>query len=315
MRSVITIFLLLSTTAFAQLESNIITSKEDSLFNSLKSISNKLSFNYYIKYLGPSLSGDMQEGSTFNRFETGQDYKGDELDFKSSIQTFQSLRLGYSFDNGYVASYSISYQDNLNENIEYNEGVRDYGRTFNNHRAGIWVPSLIKNNLFFINSAFFYELPTTDISRENGMQYGLGFQPQVGFFLANPAFSLGLATSIERDFYPDNEFLPSWCSEEGYTCDGVYPIKRQVLRVSVAPYLNYSITDKFSVRSQLTFDWDQDGDQIGTNDFNKNLDDIYTLGASYAIFSSVLISGGIEGSLTVLNIDRTAMFASLGLSI
>ena len=34
----------------------------------------KLSFNYFAQFLGPSLSSDYQPGATYNRFKTGQDY-------------------------------------------------------------------------------------------------------------------------------------------------------------------------------------------------------------------------------------------------
>ena len=310
-----------SLAAHAQLNNEITT---NATVNSFQSVLSDFTFNYYVKFLGPSLSNGLQDGATYNRFETGQDYKGDELDFKGSQQTYQSFKLGYRLPKGMIVSYGVTYQDNLRENVEYSsknldgsESVytREYGRSYNNHRVSLWVPNFAGNNIFFMGASVYYEIPTTEGSKDSDMMYGVGVQPSVGFYSNVPGLSYGLGFSLERDVYPDNEFYPNWCKEPGMTCKGVYTIKNQVLRASVSPYLNYMLTDKVTLKSQLSFDWDQDGDQAETLEFNNNMDDVLSMGASYSFNQHVNISAGVEASISNPHIDRTALFGSLGVGI
>lgn len=317
--------LLAASGAQAQLRSNITTSKALETLDTLKEAASNFTFNYSVKYLGPSLSGDHQEGATYNRFKTGQSvYTGEELDYVASHQTYQAFKLGYRLPNQMALSYSVTYQDDVKKGIRFNDGAgeREYGRSYNNHRAALFVPNIVNNNLFYMGTSVYYELPTTEASRDIDMQYGFGIQPSLGFYSNVPGLGYGIGASFERDVYPDNEYankptLTAWCKQNLDICivPKLKPEKRQAVRVSVSPYMNYSLTDKLMLKSQLTFDWDQVGDQAHTTRFNANLDDIYSLGLTYFLSPNVNVSTGVEGSLNVPHIDRTAMFASLGLNI
>ncbi len=278
-------------------------------------VPSNITFNYYAKYLGPGVSGNLQQGATYNRFSTGQSWDGSEQDFRSSEQIYQSFRLGYKLPRDMIVSYGVTYQDNIRKGIQSDDGERSYGRSFNNHRVALWVPNIYDNGSVYLGSSFFTELPTTQSSRDKDMQYGLGIQPTLGFYSGVAGLSYGVGASLERVFYPDNEFMPSWCKQPGYSCKGVMTTKRQVLTASITPFMNYSLNDQWTLSSTLSFDWDQDGDQAETLEFGNNMNDAWTVGASYLVLENLNISAGIEGSLTVPHIDRTAMFASMGISI
>lgn len=286
-----------------------------------KDIASNFKFNYFAKYLGPSLSEDYQEGATYNRFKTGQSvYSGEDLDHTASYQSFQAFTLGYKFRNGMALNYGVSYQDDVKENIQFSGGERVYGRSFNNHRVSLWVPQIYSNSLFSFSSTFYYEIPTTEGSKDLNMQYGIGFQPSLNFFSNISGLSYGLGASIERDVYPDNEYIDpryitDWCRQNMDICILPKPEKMQVLRASVSPFISYALLNRLTFKGTLTFDWDQVGDQEGTTEFNANLDDIYSLSLSYLFGSSVVVSGGLEGSVNKPHIERTALFGSLGVSI
>lgn len=311
----LTLLLLVSSTSFAQLQSGISINSAQ-VFESARKTLSKFKFNYFAKYLGPSLSNDMQSGSTFNRFSTGQDFMDNDTDYKNSHQVFQSFALGYRLTNNLTLSYSYTFQDNLNNGIEYTDSVtgksfeRDTERSYNNQRVGLFATNLYSNSMFFINSGFFYELPTTETSKNSDMQYGLGIQPTIGFYTSTPGLSMGLNASIERYFYPDDQFVPEWCS---FNCDDPKnQVRRQKLIASVTPFVSYMLTDKTTLRSTLVFDWDQDGD---SNSLRSNLDDIATLGADYRVFNNLTVGAGVEASLVDTSLKKTAVVGSLNVSI
>ena len=51
--------------------------------------------------------------------------------------------------------------------------------------------------------------------------------------------------------------------------------------MSGGPYLAYRFNDNWGMNSSVTFDWDQRGNQTGTQSFNNNLPDRARLGLSY----------------------------------
>lgn len=304
--------------AQAQIKTNITTGSAESrqtVVDSLKKAASNFTFNYFVKYLGPGVSGNMQQGSTYNRFNTGQAWDGSEQDFKSSEQVFQSFKLGYKLPRDMIVSYSVTYQDDVKKGVKYDGGTRSYGRSYNDQRLSLWVPNIYSNSVVYLHTSVFYERPTTEGSQDKGMQYGLGIQPTLGFYTGVPGLSAGISGSIERDVYPDNEFMPEWCQQPGYTCDGVETTKRQTTFIGLSPYVNYSLTDELTLQGQLSFDWDQDGDQADTLEFGNNMNDAWALAANYRAMKNMSLSLGIEGSLSVPHVDRTALFASMGISI
>jgi len=326
-KKLIAITFLFSTSAFSQVmwtSINHTPEKRSTLEESLKDLKGNFNFTYFVKYLGPSLSNDMQSGSTFNRFKTGQDAKGDAQDFKGAHQTFNSFTLGYNLTSNINLNFTHTFQYDENNKTEYEyvgwdgktyKDTRAGGESYNNQRINLNVKNIINNKTLYFNTNFYYEIASTDASIENEMMYGVGMAPTLGFYSSVPGLSYGLTAMIERDVYPDDQYNPDWCKEGTYTCDGVIPEKRQTTRVGFGPWLGYMINDDYSLSASLNFDWDQDGDQVRTTEFNPNMDDIASLSINYNVNSNLRISGGMEASITEIEMERTAIFGALNLSL
>ena len=319
--------LILANTAFAQVmwtQINHTPERRETLEETLKKIKGDFTFQYFAKYLGPSLSPEMQEGSTFNRFKTGQDAKGDEQDFRGAHQTFYSFALGYNLTQNINLNFTHTYQYDENNNVEYEyigwdgktySDTRGAGNTYNNQRVNLNVRNIINNSTLYLNTNFHYEIPSTEVAQNNEMMYGAGFLATLGFYNKVPGLSYGLNFMYERDVYPDDEYYPDWCKQAPYTCDGVIPERRQTSRVGISPWVGYIISDKYSFSGNLQFDWDQDGDQIRTTNFNPNMNDIATMSLNYKLNRIITLSGGVEASITEISLNRTAVFGSLNLNL
>lgn len=310
--------ILISTTGLAQM-SNTLEYNTDKLLNSLKKATENFTFNYYVKYLGPSLGSGHKSGETFDRFNSGQNYTGGNIDPNGSYEVYQSFRLGYRFKNNAILSYGVTFQEDL-----YNAEAKTYdpkgnrlmnntykkGYSDNNHRISYWMP-LYSNSTFFISASTYYEIPTTKSSQESDMKYGVGIQPTLGFFNNNPSIMMGVNFSFERDFYKRNQ-------QDIYFSDGSksdYPQKYQVARVLASPYFNYILNDKVLLKSALIFDWDQQGNQADTTDFNKNMVDIANLGISYSFSTKLKGEFFVEAAIEEMSLNRTATGLALTLSI
>ena len=183
----------------------------------LEKVRENILFNYYVQLLGPSLSSDYQNGATFNRFETGQDYKGDNQDYIASQQLYQSFKLGYKIAPLWVLSYSLTFQEDLNKNIRYRlynkdgtvwkEDTRAQGTSYNNQQVSLFRSNIITNATYFISSSFLVEIPTTKSSIDSKMQYGLAIAPTLGFYSSNPRLAYGIGSYLQRDFYKKNELF------------------------------------------------------------------------------------------------------------
>lgn len=296
----------------------------DSLSEKLQKLKGDFTFNYFAKYLGSSLSPDMQEGSTFNRFKTGQDAKGDAQDFRGAHQTFQSFSLGYNITRDVNLNFTHTFQFDENNDVKYEyvgwdgktyTDTRTPGNSFNNQRINLNVRNIINNSTLYLNTNFYYELPSTEASQNNEMLYGAGLATTIGFYSKVPGLSYGVRAMFERDVYPDDEFYPDWCKQAPYTCDGVIPNRRQTTRVGTGAFMGYMINDNYTFNASVDFDWDQDGDQVRTTDFNPNMDDIASFSLSYRVNSNINISGGLEASITEIEIERTALFGTLTLNL
>lgn len=306
--------LLTSTLGFSQV-SNTIEFNSDSFISSVKNFTKDFNFTYYAKYLGPSLGSGHKGGETFDRFNSGQNYTGGEIEANGAYEVYQAFRLGYRFKNNGVLSYGVTFQEDLNDaqaktydengkrmlNNQYRKGYSE-----NNHRVAYWTP-IYSNSTFFISGSLYYEMPTTKSSQENDMNYGVGFQPTLGFFTSNPYIMTGINFSFERDVYKTSEFYQN----EG----DMYPTRYQVARVSLNPYFNYAVTEKTTLKSALLFDWDQKGNQAGTTNFNANMVDIMSLGASYRFTNNISGEFFVEAALKEMSLNRTATGLALTLSL
>ena len=188
---------------------------------------------------------------------------------------------------------------------QYQKGYSD-----NNHRISYWKP-LYSNNAFFISASIYYEIPTTRSSRDADMQFGTGIQPTLGFFTNNPHIMTGMNFSFERDFYRNNEV-------DVYFDDGTkspYPTKYQTARFTFSPYFNYALTDKTTLKSSLVFDWDQKGNEVGSMKFNNNMVDIMVLGAGHRFTNNIAADIFVEAAIEKMSLNRSAVGASLTLSL
>ena len=281
-----------------------------------ESLIQKISFSYGVQYLGPSLSKDYQQGATYNRFNTGQDFKGDDTDATGSNQVYHSFSLGYKIAPAWKLSHSYTFQDELNKNIEYKiynsdgsvwgKNSREKGLSFNNQRINLFGNNIYGNNYFFLMSNFFYELPTTKTSIDSEMEYGLGIQPVMIVYSSIPYVYHGVKASLQRDYYKRAEYT--------YKCgSSICSTKYQTLKLGLTGYLGYNISDKLSLHSETSFDWDQKGDQVWTNDFNHNMDDILDVGLKYSVTRNMNLAGKLQYSLSRLNSESSAFLFNLNL--
>ena len=304
---------LISTSALA---SNISQVSPDTKVK-LKNFGNNFNFYYGLQYIGPSLDTSAQEGATYNRFKTGQDYKNDNISGIASTQLYHTTKLGYYINPTYSVSYTYTFQEELNDEIEY-EGkdfsgntqtyLRYKGISDNNKRINLQVNNIINNKTFYFGSTFFYELPSTVGSERNDMYYGVGIAPSVGFYSDVAGLSYGFSGEIQRDFYKKQEYF-------AYETD-VYPTRYQTLKVNFNPYLNYQLNDVVTLKSSLNFDWDKKGDEINDiKKFNANMDDVVNVGASYNIDFGVNAGTSLQASITDPRIENTTILLDLGITV
>lgn len=252
----------------------------------LKKLGNDLSFSYGVQFLGPSLGGDRQSGATYNRFKTGQDWKGDAQDATGSYQFFHALQLGYQLNTNTKIYYGYTFQDDINDDIEYQETnldgstttkTRNKGISDNNKRIGATFFNVINNDYVGVRLTAFYEFASTVGSDGKDMDYGLGIAPSLFFKSSISGLAYGVSAEIQRNFYKRQEYDPGYCN-------GPCPIqtKHQTLLINVNPYVNYMLSDITTVGATLQFDWDQKGDEVESFEvYNKNMDDILKLTTSF----------------------------------
>ena len=321
--------------------------------STIERVLKNFTFNYFAQYTGRSLSENYQTGATYNRFAGGTSEDGQRLDTTSSTQIFHSLSLGFKLPKNMVLSYGISYQDNLNKNVEYTllDGSKDsrrYGRSFNNHRVSLWIPQIIQGNKASLSSSVFYERPTYKVTRnmyetakdqetftrviaesnteyDMNYQYGLGVQPTVSVYSSIAGLYHGFTASYERYFYPDYNATRSktalWCEiwkdcikSASTTTSSTYNL--QGTMANVGAYLNYALTNRMMLKSSVQFDWNQVGDQVGSvSQWGNGLDNVGNLGASYFVKNGFFLEAGVNFALEDASIDKTAVFGSLSLSI
>jgi len=268
--------------------------------NSIKKALSNFNFNYFTKYSGAALGGNYSQGATFNRFDGGvQD--GQDFDATGSYQLYQSFRLGYRFSNNWNLAYGVTFQENLSSDVEYkniygNTNTRSNGKSYNNHRVSLFVPGILNTSIGVMSTSYFYEMPNQG-SRNSGMKYGLGFQPTFRFYSNVPTISFGINSSFERYFYDDSAFNP------------------QGVMLSLGPYLNYRINDRFTLKNGLNFDWDQKGDQVGTTTLGRNMHNVGLVGVGARVVKRVFVDVFVGYSISEMSLANTSMGASLDISI
>lgn len=292
--------------------------KQKNQADSFEKIKNNITFSFFTQYLGPSLSSRYESGATYNRAFSGQDWKGDDLDSTGSQQQFYSVNLGYKLNKTWKISYSYTFQHafypvntrtfNADGSVFAING-QEGGLSYNNQRINLFGMNLFSNEYFYISSNFFYEMPTTDISKDRDMTYGLGIQPSIGIYSNIPGLYHGIRLSFQRDYYQREDFTYT-CGK--FTCRTAY----QTARVSVGGYLSYYFTDKLALQTDVRFDWDKVGDQIELgrlNEFNANMDDVIEIGPRYFPKMGYSFGAKLQYALNKLSADQSAFMANFGL--
>lgn len=319
--------------------------------NPIRKVISNFSLNYFAQYTGPSLGSGYKEGSTYNRFDGGTSQDGKKYDSTGSTQLYQSFKVGYKLPKNMVVSYGVTFQRNLTDDVEYSQtngtkSTRSNGTSYNNHRASLWIPSVLTGKFASLSLNLYYELPTekstntinesarggfefqeivarneTEVDME--YQYGVGIQPTLAIFSSVRGLFHGLTASYERYVFPDyvKEYdkFPFWC-ERNNNCTGVdkisYTYQAQGAKASLGGYVNYQLTDKLTLKSNVEFDWDQLGDQVGTlNDWGNNMDNVGNLSVAYRVMNQMTLESGINFSIEEASIDKTSIFGSINISL
>lgn len=225
----------------------------------------KTSFSYYHMFLGPTLSGPATE--TYNVFQEGVD---NPETGRAPLQSFQSALLRFDITESWGVGASLAMTNGYTDEV-VNRGERgtvtNNGTTqFYNARAHLYMPSL---DLGFANlfSTFSYEAPTSEISKGDEMKFGLVLTENLSF-KSSPAskWSGGVTGQIYRMFYENDQKAIPGCDPLDCT-----PTQLQTQIITVSPYLNYRINDKWNLGNMFIMDWDQRGVQANSREFNNNL--------------------------------------------
>jgi len=211
----------------------------------------KTSFTYYHQFLGPTLKGRTSE--TYNVF----------LEGRAPLQSFHAFNLRYQATDSYGFGASLSAVKGYTPKVITKEGfINGPEDQFFNARFSFFAPML---DLKYLNlfTTLSYEAPTSVISRENNMKFGWVVTETFAAKSTSPRLSYGLNLQVYKVYYDKNILPPPFI--------GGKEVKLQNMIINLGPYLNYKVTDKLTLGSTVTLDWDQKGHQEGTLNFNNNL--------------------------------------------
>ena len=295
----------------------------------IKEALKKLSFGYSAIYLGPSLSSDAETNKTFNRFKSGQGNYNEELDHTGAYQVYHATNLSYRFTSNIVLSYGFTFQEDLHRvSYEYTykdintgqlktaTGERGSGLSYNDQLLSLWFGNIYENSILDFNLGLVYQIPTTEGSKANDMLYGIGARPSVSLKNNTPGLYTGISSEIIRFYYKREEFQGTYIGDfDGKVYNNDYITKPQTLSLTLSPYANYSLSDKWQLKTSLVFDWDQDGRQIHTNEFNDNMTDVGNIGLAYFANLQTTIGASLQFALEDPSVEKSAISFSLNLTI
>lgn len=231
-----------------------------------KQILQNTSLSYYHQVLGPTLGGPVNE--TYNVFQEGTDQPNTG---RAPIQSFQSALLRYDINSNWAIGASLAMSNGYTGKVENTDRkgnvVNRPDNQFYNARAHLYMPA-IDLAVFNLYSTFSYEAPTSTISREDNMNMGLVLTENLSI-KTSPAnkWSGGMTGQIYRMFYGhDNQKKIPGCP-----VDVCIPTQLQTQIITISPYVNYRVSDKWNVGNMAIFDWDQRGVQANSREFNNNL--------------------------------------------
>lgn len=233
------------------------------------------SLTYYQQFLGPTASGSTSE--TYNVFQEGIDSPGSG---RAPLQSFHAFNLRHQINSDWAIGSTFSAVNGYTSEVENQD--RSGGKFNNtpdaiyfNARAYVSLPSiqLSAGTLFTTLS---YEHPTSNISKDDEMRFGLVAAQSFALKLPSIKFNAGLTGQIYRIYYKNNTKAPPFPESLGGR-----PTPLQTMIVSGGPYVNYRFNDYWMLGSVVTFDWDQRGEQTSTMKFNNNLSNRARLNLTY----------------------------------
>jgi len=277
-----------------------------------KSLTDSLSFTYYFSYLGPSPG--LGYGETFNVFR-------DETK-PSPQQMLHSMNLRYTINprwafgatlagvndttkrarTGSYIFYGATVADNRTI-YTYNENEREWF----NARTYVQLPNW-NFSWGYLTSQVAAELPTSNAAKEEGLRYGVVITESLGIYAPEPRISYGINLQMVRYVQRNNVLPPPFV--------GGLPTPLQTFLMTVGPYANYSISDRWQLATALSFDWDQRGREPITQ-LNANLPDRGRLAFNRLFTDSIFGHVGVfmqflllpmESETTVLGLDFTIRF-------
>lgn len=299
----------------------------------LQEFREKISLGYFANISGPTVASP-SASYTYNKFNSGRDANGYQLDARSNQEVFNSLSITYKVNSNFNISYSYSFINAITTNTNYTykqegwmvdnkgqaifdtDGYQKWGvmtkdanranaQAFLNQRISAFIPSAYQNNTLGLSMGISYEMPTTQIAKDNNMLYGLVLSPTLYFKTKNIKHAYGISSTIQRDFYKENVFQ---------SCKNCIPIEMRTLTASLVPYYNYSIANKLTLMTRLTFDYDQQGKQSGL-EFGNNMDNVARIGLGYSLSNNINTSIYVEGDMEDPRSDRSFIGATIGIAI
>ncbi len=268
----------------------------------------KTSLSYYHMFLGPTLGGPSNE--TYNVFQEGVDNPNTG---RAPLQSFQSALLRFDITESWGIGASLAMSNGYTQEV-VNRGERgtvtnNAESQFYNARAHLYMPSFDLGiaNLY---STFSYEAPTSEISKDDEMKFGLVLTENLSF-KSDPTtkWSAGVTGQIYRMFYENDQKAIPGCNPLDCT-----PTQLQTQIITVSPYVNYRISDKWNWGNMLILDWDQRGVQANSREFNNNLPHrVRTTISYYPNRFKITNIGVFTQALVKFRPDTTAVGAELAM--
>lgn len=284
---------------------NVISTKvQKSSFGSM--LLERTSLSYYHMFLGPTLGGPANE--TYNVFQEGVDQPNTG---HAPLQSFQSalLRFDINANWGVGAGLAMSngYTGEVENRTSQGSVTNSPDSQFYNARFHLYMPSW-DWGLATLYSTFSYEAPTSVISRDDNMKFGLVLTENLALKTAvSSKWGGGVTGQIYRMFYENNQKAVPGCHPLDCT-----PTQLQTQIITISPYVNYRISDKWNWGNMLILDWDQRGVQANSREFNNNLPHRVRTTISYYPNAYKITNVGVFAqALAKFRSDTTALGAEI----
>lgn len=272
---------------------------------SAKKFLRNTNIGYYQQFLGPTLSGPSTE--TYNVYQEGMDTPRSG---RAPLQSFHTLSLRYKVSDLWAVGASVAAVNGYTDPVQNRQGVMNNGATtFFNTRVSAFLPN-ISGSFGTFYTTLSYELPTSEIAKENEQRYGWVIGETLSFKLPSIKWTAGISGQVYRMVYENSQRSAVLANGERSM-----PQQLQTLIVSVSPYLNYRFNDRYQLGSTVVMDWDQRGFQEGSREFNNNLPHRARVTATYFPTLKYLSSVGVfTQSLIKFRPGTTAVGGELALN-